>query len=295
MNYLTDIGKGIKVGIINITPEQAQKMLEKNFNNRALRIAKVSQYSLDMEQGLWQLNGMPIIFTSDMELLDGQNRLTSIIRSGVSCETVVIQGVSRNAFKTIDTGANRSGGDMLSILGVPSKKAKRLAALIQKLYSFDTGRIGTAWIDKTLIGVGGGDRYLNVRAKLTNQLLIEYYNKHKVELDDVYDFCVKYEKNIISVIGFSLYLLMFYTLRKKHILDAEEFCRLLATGEMLTVTSPIYLLREKFMGLKNSKTEKIPGWHYAALTFKAWNYFRKRIPMQKLFISINEKEPVRPI
>lgn len=48
---LVDIGKGIKAGIINVTPEQAEKMLEHNNHNRGIKKGKISQYAFDMKEG----------------------------------------------------------------------------------------------------------------------------------------------------------------------------------------------------------------------------------------------------
>lgn len=302
MEILKDIGRGLKAGVINISPEQAQKMLERNNHNRPIKKGKISHYAIDMEEGLWQLNGIPIIFNGNGELLDGQNRLHAIIRSGVSCEVVVISGVTREAFKTIDTGSNRTGKDVLAIHGLPSEKAGRLTALIQKIFAQSKDRRGSAWgaahnpdgrYYTPTIGSGDASFY-NDRQKLPNQLILKYYIEHEIELNEVYDFCIQYDYKIKKIIPFPLYLLMFYTLRKLNIKDAEIFCSSLATGEMLASDSPIYQLREKLISFKNNP-ERIPGWHYAGLTFKAWNNFRKRKPIQKLFIAGNEKEPVRPI
>ena len=288
---MIDIGKGIKVGVINITPDQATKMLSSNGANRAIKKGKISQYAIDMEGGMWQLNGVPIILSKTGQLLDGQNRLYAIKRSGVSQEILVVWGISAEAFKTIDTGANRTGKDVLTIIGIPPEKAGRLTSLVQKIYNSNAGR-NFVW---TGSAVSSSTEWAKSRQKLTNQGILQFYQDNQRELDEVYSFCVKYEKNAKKVLSFPVYLLIYYRLRKIHIYDAQEFCRQLATGEMLASDNPIYALREKFIQLKNSDTEKVPSWHYPALTFKAWNYYRKRKPLVRLFISSSETEPIKPI
>ena len=290
---LVDIGKGIKAGIINITPEQAEKMLEHNHSNRGIKKGKISQYAMDMEEGMWHMNGLPIIFNPDGELLDGQNRLNAVIRAGVSTEFLVVTGVSRDAFKTIDTGALRNGSDVLTIIGVPPEQASRTSALIKKIYKDQTGQIGSAWNRST--PTFSSSLSFNKRPHPTNQMIVEYYKSNKQELDEIWEFGAKHQQKAKRLMPFALFLFVFYKLRKVNLIDAEEFCAKLATGDMLSNEDPIYHLREKFIALKNSDTEKVPSWYYAGYTYKAWNAFRRKTPMRRLVIKNDETEPVKPI
>jgi hypothetical protein len=281
---LIDIGRGIKAGLINITPDQAKKMLEHNNHNRAKKINKINQYASDMGQGLWQMNGVPIIFNHSGSLLDGQNRLNAIIKSGVPCEMIVITGISMDSFHTIDTGANRSPGDVLGIIGLQPKKAIRISSLINRVLKDNYGMLSTAW-----------NPAIHKRVNTTNHDILKYYQHNKQELDDIYEFCAKYENKISKVIPMPVYLFIFHKLRKINIIQAEEFCSKLATGNMLSGDDPIYQLRERLITLRSSKTEKAPGWHYSAYTYKAWNAYRKGKKIQKLYIAHNETGPVKPI
>jgi hypothetical protein len=68
-----------------ITPELAEKFLEKNSNNyRKLSEKVVKAYQIDMETGNWKFNGDSIKFNKSGQLVDGQHRLTAISRSGIS-------------------------------------------------------------------------------------------------------------------------------------------------------------------------------------------------------------------
>lgn len=236
------------------------------------------------------MNGVPLVFNHNGELLDGQNRLHAIIRSGVACEMLVVTGITRQAFQTIDTGANRSGGDVLTTIGVPPGKAQKVAALISRIYRLESGRVGTAWNVKT----GDNAGYMRKRKRMTNQMVVEYYQTHKAELDDIYEFCAKHERRVKKVMLFGLFLFVFYNLRKINLLQAEEFCAKLAAGDMLSHEDPIYHLREKLIMLKASDTTP-PSWHYPAYIFKAWNMYRKGGKMKRLIIRHDEVEPVIPI
>jgi len=290
---LVHLGKGVKAGIMNITPEQAEKMLERNPHNRGIKKGRISQFAMDMEDGLWHMNGVPIIFNHKGELLDGQNRLHAIIRAGISIEAVVITGITQEAFQTIDTGSRRTGADVLTIYGLSTTKARKLAPLLRKINYETIGYKGSAWSANS--GVYTAHTYVSVRDYLTNQLMVEFYINNQQEIDDVYDFCIQHDKKVRKVISFPLYMLAFYNLRKINLKEAESFCEKLATGNIAEPDSPVYLLREKLLHLKNSMTDKVPSWHYPALIYKAWNYYRRRKPLVKLYISVNEKEPVKPI
>lgn len=124
--------------IVNVTPDQAATWLaENNTHNRTLRESKVALYSRDMLAGHWQFNGDPIRFAANGTLLDGQHRLSAIIRSGVTIPMVVIWGLTESAQETMDIGATRTMADALMLRG--RDDAKYLAAIARRLVMFDNG------------------------------------------------------------------------------------------------------------------------------------------------------------
>ena len=78
------------VSIVTVTSEIAKKMLEKNKENRAVNKARVTQYSKAMQEGRWIENGQPVILSSDGFLVDGQHRLTAIIKADATIEMLVV-------------------------------------------------------------------------------------------------------------------------------------------------------------------------------------------------------------
>lgn len=69
--------------------------------------------------GHWKFNGDTIKVSDDGEVLDGQHRLWAIVETQTAVETIVVYGIKREAFATIDTvRKQRSGGDTLSLMGV---------------------------------------------------------------------------------------------------------------------------------------------------------------------------------
>ena len=67
--------------IENISPQQAEKMLNSNKGNRKLRDGVVEKYALDMVSGNWTQCPVPISFLQNGDVADGQHRLWAIIES----------------------------------------------------------------------------------------------------------------------------------------------------------------------------------------------------------------------
>jgi hypothetical protein len=124
----------VKVTIERIGPDKAREYLERNTKNRRLNERHMKRLCDAMSAGEWWMNGEPIIFGSDGNLLNGQHRLTATIQSGAYSDFMVVRNVDEDAFRTIDGGRIRTTGDVLTIEG--EKNANQVAAAIQALVSF---------------------------------------------------------------------------------------------------------------------------------------------------------------
>ncbi len=66
-----------------ISPRQAKLWLSRNPNNRRLREELVAEYVIKMRNREWgERGGMPVMITADGELINGQHRLTALLRLG---------------------------------------------------------------------------------------------------------------------------------------------------------------------------------------------------------------------
>lgn len=105
------------VSVVSVTPETAKRWLARNDNNRRMREATVLKYARDMAAGRWQITGESIKFDTDGRLLDGQQRLAAIARSGVTIQLVVMRGIPAAAQRVMDTGRARTSSDALTMQG----------------------------------------------------------------------------------------------------------------------------------------------------------------------------------
>jgi hypothetical protein len=127
----------MKMHLETITPRKAADWLKRNINNRPMSEKFVQRLADAMTASQWQVNGDPIRFDSSGDLIDGQHRLTAVIKSGVSIESWVLRGVESTAFDTIDKGHVRTNGDVLARRG--EKYYNILAAAASLLFRYDAG------------------------------------------------------------------------------------------------------------------------------------------------------------
>ena len=100
-----------------ITPEIAQAFLDNTkIRNRNIKKGRIDAYSKALRQGEWQV-AQPISICRNGNLLDGQHRLTAIVRTGITTKMLVSYNNDPECFKVIDIGASRRHADMMQILG----------------------------------------------------------------------------------------------------------------------------------------------------------------------------------
>jgi len=127
-----------------ITPDLAEKWLAKNIGfNRKLSETTVEKYVSEIIRDAWnERSGETIKFDADGNLIDGQHRLTALVKTGRTLWMSVAYNCSREAFKTIDTGKNRGGADVLSILN--EKNCNILASAVTLLSRYMADAVNAA-------------------------------------------------------------------------------------------------------------------------------------------------------
>lgn len=103
---------------LSITPERAYQWLERNANNRPIRMPHIKNLARQMALGRWELSPEPVVFAKSGRLLDGQHRLMAVIESGATIRATVALVENEDVFRVLDQGVNRSNSD---IMGIPSQ------------------------------------------------------------------------------------------------------------------------------------------------------------------------------
>lgn len=234
-----------------ITPAIAEFYLTFNEPNRKLSPEIVNWLAKVMATPEWQINGDTITFARTGRLLDGQHRLSAIIKYGKPKHILVCRGVSEKAFKTKDIGKRRTAADTLSIRG--EKNCTQLAAAIIFVHRYFTGRLG---MDK------GSYSPTHIEALLDDygdpiRQSVHFANnlKHKQLLPGK------------TVAG------LHYIFSKIDSELADRFWSSVIHGTNLTADSPMFVVRERIMRNKIDKS-KLDADTVAALIVNAWNHER---------------------
>jgi hypothetical protein len=127
---MTDSNKPFTAEVVMMTPEWAERILEKNNNNRKVRRGYVDFLVSEMKSGNFIENGIPIIIDDNDDLLDAQHRLKAIVISGKSYWMVLVTGVPRDAMATVDVGMKRTLFDSLTLMTVNAKAKSSLVRMI---------------------------------------------------------------------------------------------------------------------------------------------------------------------
>lgn len=123
--------------MFDVTPAVARQWLDRNIGNRPITTSAVNRYARDMIGGKWRMTGDPIRFSKTGKLIDGQHRLTAIVKTGVTVSCVVMTGLDDEIFDVIDTGRSRSKSDVLVIEhGLPVETSKLLSSSAALAYSY---------------------------------------------------------------------------------------------------------------------------------------------------------------
>lgn len=130
-----------------VTPEMAEEWLSKNEANRPLRRSSLTRMANDMGSGLWlETNPQPIIFDITGALIDGQHRLSGLVKAGRPLWFWVATNVPRHTQLVIDDHIRRHVHDFakweMPGLNITSRHVACARVMIQ-------GLTGTQWAQTT--------------------------------------------------------------------------------------------------------------------------------------------------
>lgn len=235
-----------------ITPQVAKVILNNNAGNRVISDKRVLEYVNKMKSGLYKEGtAEPLKISKQGRLLDGQHRLTALIKANLNVEFLVARDLDEKIFDVLDTGKNRGASDVLAMIGCPNET---LCAAVIKTYTNTKSEF-------------------NERYKLSNDQVIDIYQKNSKKYDEVVRFSQRLQSKgkllPASLIG-GLMLLFSDKNESEAISFFEQLCRLKPVQN-----TTIDVLYEKLLKNGLSKTNKIPTHIKIKLIINAWNYFRQ--------------------
>lgn len=246
---------------VHVTPELASQWLDQNPRNRNLRERIVAKYASDMLAGAWSEDaGDPIRRTADGILLDGQHRLSAIVRTGVAIWMLVVEGVKPASQANMDTGSARLYADQLRIQG--RRNVNVHAALLRWSVLWERGM-----------------RVANYGATPpTHSQMLEMQSEHP-ELEESADFAVKAAR--LLRIPASVFAMAHWLFSRIDKAEAEWFLSRVADGTELAADHPAYAFRERTRRDRENQ-RKVPIHVHLALLIMAWNAYRDGRSLTKL-------------
>lgn len=243
---------GVKTQIIELTPALAAFLLERNTNNRPMRMAHVQAMANDITKGLWILNGDAIRVRHDGILVDGQNRCAAVVKAGKPIMTTLVTGLGDDAFKTIDKGIKRTLGDTLSTQGEINSNI--LSASARLLFQMQKS---------------GGNPYTKTHATPSSQELLGLIEANPA-LREAANAGSRLRKLIPHLPPATIAICHFVFWRHFPTGVVHSFFEKLASGANLDDNSPILHLRNQLSKIGNSHKDYEKK---AALTFRAFKFF----------------------
>lgn len=250
----------------NISPDIAEQYLSKNKKNRALKEARIKRYARLMNEGLWVLTGEAIKFDLQGNLIDGQNRLHGVIRSGRTVTMTVIRGIRNEAMASMDSGAIRSGADAVKLNDF--QNSKDLAAAIQIHAAWDA-----RYFNHCLHSLGSFQRLANAE--------VLSYARENPNITESTTFATRFKSHLGLPVGA---LSVAYSELTR--IDADEAMRFFSNIQDMRFGGdgdPIKTLYKR-VSVERSRGRRIEPALGLYFIFRAWNAVRAGEPLTKFQI-----------
>lgn len=249
---------------VTVTPSLAKQWLGKNAeNNRSPKQGKIPSYARDMLSGRWNSDtGETLKFDEDGVLVDGQNRLLAVIQAGVSVDFDVARGLPRTAMQVIDSGAARTGMDVLKIASATDRA--RTASIVRWIILWDA---------KFFTGQA-------TSLRPTNTEILDRYRMESGAFDSAAKRATDCQNRGLGT-GTPSGVAHFLFSR----IDGEQthqFYDQYISGANLPDRSAVLALRNK---MARVRLDRLSRAEQLALFVRAWNAFREARPMDRMMIT----------
>lgn len=237
-----------KIRTLLLSPEKAVELLEHNTQNRPLSGQHVQRIARQILDDKWRFNGDTIKVSKTGDVLDGQHRLWAVVEAKKPIETIIVYGIEREAFATIDTVRKmRSGGDTLALSGA-TRYRNITAGALQWLLRWQRGTL---------------EDYRAPQNKIENSDVETAYESNPQMIR-----AVERAVKLRSLTNPSIMAFVYYVLTNWNEELAERMMMTLDDPANVGVNDPFFRLRAFFTADHHKKKEPLTT---IALCFKAAN------------------------
>ena len=264
----------MRVELIKINKEVAEKMLSINLNNRKAKDGVIAKYASEMLKGNWKDDtGELIKISKTNKLLDGQHRLKAIVKADVELRMYVAYDINDDVFSVLDSGVVRSSRDVFHVAGA------QYSALIPPIIQFSE------------ILFNGGESNKS-SSNLTNVELLQKFQENDEYYLEIASKTMVYYLQFAKILNPTTIGSFMIYFNSKSSADCKLFFDELCSGRNIT-NNIIYLLRNKLIEDRTG-TSRMDLRYRNALIIKAWNFYRLRQEVKVLKYS-KELEKSFPI
>ena len=264
--------KNIIVKLVNVTPDMAFEMLEKNTMNRNIDEKRVRQYAKDMKSSRWAMNGSTIVFAEDGTLLDGQHRLWAVTEANVPVQLLIVYNANKDSIVTMDIGKARTASNIMQI--EQSAHSVTAATLTKLLWIHD-------FMDCNLAPE-------SCRMEVSNSNLRTFYNERKEMIECAANLAEHGKHPFVkSHMALAFCIIGCNTAHRDRI---ENFFEMLKTGACLTTSHPIMTLRTRLLNSR-LKVRVLSVQETLASYIRVWNAFVRGKDLTTIRWNANEPMP----
>lgn len=264
--------------VIMVNGTDALHFLSLSTGNRIINEKDVLQYARIMESGDWEVNGEPIIFDENGNLIEGHHRLHGVVKYGYPVPMLFIRGVSKKAKDTLNQGQKRSIGQVMDMLGITDMGTGTAISAITKGIK--------AYKELGFITDHLGYRYLPRDCEAS---INEYgIDSIKASFEASKNFRKRYSALTPASAGILHYILSEIDSEK-----ATRFLKALETGDCYGDPELLFF-REHLKNLRVEKREsggRLTNRHLCGICIKAWNAMQLGRKMQKFEYKTSEGFP----
>lgn len=232
--------------------------------HRSLSGRNIDYLANQIKTGKYKQTGDTIKISKTGRLLDGQHRLNAIIKANKDIEVTFCEGLDDDVFDVLDTGKNRSSGDILSIKKTPNPNECAAVA--------------------TFLIVHQAGKHFNQERIYNNEILNFILNNESIP--EIVK-STKAENKKFRMLSNSNIAALYFLFSKISQNECEEFFDKYFTGLDIEQNHPIYQLRDRLIKDSIAKT-KIKPIYKMALVVNAWNKYRSKTrSLRKLDFELN--------
>jgi len=246
----------IEFKVETVTPEEANRFIERFYSKTKIDQRLLQAYSRDMRSGRWVMNGAPIVFTDDGQVIDGRARLLACVHSGAAFDTLIVRGISANSYETIDSVRKRTLADVLSIR--QERHGRSLAAALRIIWAYTNGLFPSG-------------------ARSPSPISLLSILEERPEIRDSIMPSLVAAPLLPHGCGIALHYLMGLIDQQK----ADRFVALIGEPISNGDVSPILQLRQILSELKGQGGSRKQS-YILAIAIKAWNAFYTGKPLRQL-------------